>query len=135
MQLTSVSHVEDVAALIVSAIGSDAAVKQHFNACTDRAVTLDGLAHAVARALGRDGADIVHYDPAALDLPKAFFPFRAVHFFASPDKAKRLLGWKPLGNSLDDDLATQVQLYRDAGRDAADVDFAVDDTILSAADA
>ena len=42
------------------------------------------------------------------DIPKGKgFPFRTVHFFASTDKAKKDLDWKPAG-TLEQDLPAQV---------------------------
>lgn len=51
----------DVAAMMAAAAGNPRALGQHYNACTDRAITLDGLAHMVADALGKR-AEIVHYN-------------------------------------------------------------------------
>jgi nucleoside-diphosphate-sugar epimerase len=132
IQLTSVSHVEDVAALVAAAVGNAAAIGQHYNACGDRTITLDGLALLVAEALGTT-VDIVHYNPKDFDIPKGKgFPFRAVHFFASTDKAKRDLGWAPQ-HSLVQDMKEQVALYKEQGRDRETVDFSVDDMILARA--
>lgn len=39
-------------------------------------------------------------------MPKGWWPFRATHFNVSPDKAKRLLGWKPKH-----DLAKDLEAY------------------------
>ena len=47
--------------MMAAAAGVPAALRQHYNACTDRAITLDGLATMVADALGKR-ADIVHYN-------------------------------------------------------------------------
>lgn len=56
---------------------------------------------------------------------------RTVHFFASAEKAKRELGWKPKHNFLADcdDL---VAAYKASGRQNKDIDFSIDDKILSA---
>lgn len=132
------------------------AVREHFNMASDRCVSLDGIAKAIAKAAGKEGTlKIVHYDPKK---HKDFkFPFRragrrgqgarqgeerrggrragrrcpgltehvavgnaswptssptagsppspprrAVHFFSSTDKAKRLLGWRPRHDFLSD---------------------------------
>lgn len=132
IQLTSISHVEDVAALVAAGVGNPAAVGQHYNACCDRTLTLDGAAALVASAMGTT-AEIVHYDPKQFDIPKGKgFPFRDVHFFASTDKAKRDLGWEPLHNMVED-MQEQVKLYMDQGRDAKSIDFSVDDMILRGA--
>jgi len=132
IQLTSISHVEDVAALVAAAVGNPDAIGQHYNACTDRTITLDGAAHVVAEALGTK-ADIVHYNPKDFDIPKGKgFPFRAVHFFAGTDKAKLELGWAPQ-HDLVEDMAGQVALYKDQGRMDKSIDFSVDDMILAGA--
>lgn len=116
IQLTSVSHVEDVAAMMAAAAGNHAAIKQHYNACSDRTYTLDGIAHCVAAALGKE-PKIVHYNVKDFDIPKGkSFPFRTVHFFASADKAKQDLGWKA-EHKFAEDLKTQVCPYlRGGGR-------------------
>jgi nucleoside-diphosphate-sugar epimerase len=127
-----VSHVEDVAALVAAGVGNPDAIGQHYNACSDRTMTLDGCAHLIADALGTT-ANIVHYDPKQFDIPKGKgFPFRDVHFFASTDKAKRELGWEPLHN-LVEDMEDQVKLYMAQGRDSKSIDFSVDDMILRGA--
>ena len=95
VQLTSLSHVADVANMLAKVPGNKAAIGQHFNVCSDRCITLDGIAKQIAAAAGKE-AKIVHYDPSAIKLEKGQgFPFRAVHFFASTDKAKKVLGWRP----------------------------------------
>jgi hypothetical protein len=109
IQLTSVSHVEDVAAMMAASAGNPAAYKQHYNACSDRTYTLDGIAQCVAAALGKE-PKIVHYNVKDFDIPNGKgFPFRTVHFFASADKAKRDLGWKA-EHRFAEDLQTQVCL-------------------------
>lgn len=42
IQLTSISHVEDLADMLARVPGNKAAVGQHFNLCSDRCITLDG---------------------------------------------------------------------------------------------
>jgi hypothetical protein len=56
---------------------------------------------------------------------------RTVHFFASSEKAKKELGWKPKHDFLadSDDLVTA---YLRSGRHHKDIDFSVDDKILQA---
>jgi len=76
---------------------------------------------------------IVHYDPASVSLSKGEgFPFRTVHFFASADKAKKVLGWRPKHNFLDD-VAARLDEYVASGRLAKGIDFSADDKILAAA--
>lgn len=134
LQLTSLSHVEDLADMMSRVPGNPAAVKQHFNLCSDRCITFDGIVKAVAAAAGKE-ARIVYYDPSAIKLGKGEgFPFRTVHFFASPAKAKRALGWQPQHNFLLD-VDQLLKAYFDSGRLDKEVDFAVDDKILAAASA
>jgi hypothetical protein len=58
-------------------------------------------------------------------------PPRTVHFFASSEKAKRELGWKPAHNFLAD-VDALVAEYKASGRQGKDIDFAIDDKILAA---
>ena len=64
-------------------------------------------------------------------LPAPCLLCRTVHFFASSDKAKSELGWKPQHNFLAD-VSALVEDYKALGRDKKDVDFAIDDKILAA---
>jgi dTDP-D-glucose 4,6-dehydratase len=54
-----------------------------------------------------------------------------VHFFASAEKAKRELGWKPQHDFMSD-VPELVKAYEASGRAAKDIDFSVDDKILAA---
>jgi len=111
--------------------GNKAAVGQHYNVCSDRCITFDGIARATGAAAGKR-AEIVHYDPAAIGLKKGEgFPFRTTHFFASAEKAKRELGWQPK-HSFIDDLPELVDAYQASGRPQKEVDFSVDNRILEA---
>jgi len=87
---------------------------------------------AIAKAAGKE-AKIVHYDPAKVKLAKGEgFPFRTVHFFASADKAKRVLGWKPQHDFLKD-VEARLEEYMSSGRLQKDVDFGADDKCIAAA--
>jgi hypothetical protein len=55
-----------------------------------------------------------------------------VHFFASADKAKRVLGWQPQHTFMGD-VEQLVKDYVASGRLEKEVDFAADDKILAAA--
>lgn len=134
IQLTTLSHVDDVAAMLALVPGNPSAVGQQYNVCSDRCITFDGIVRAVAKAAGKE-AKIVHYDPAALKLAKGEgFPFRAGHFFASSDKAKRELGWAPRHTFLQD-VDELVSEYIASGRAAKEIDFSADDRVLAAASA
>jgi hypothetical protein len=56
---------------------------------------------------------------------------RTVHFFASSEKAKRELGWVPRHDFLGD-VDQLVREYQKSGRQNKDIDFSIDDKILSA---
>ena len=110
--------------------GKSAAVKQQFNVVSERYITFDGIVKAVAKALGKE-PNIVHYDPEKVGLKKGEgFPFRTGHFFASSEKAKRELGWKAQ-HSFSEDVADLVKAYQASGRADKEIDFSVDDKILS----
>jgi nucleoside-diphosphate-sugar epimerase len=42
VQLVTLTHVEDVASMLASVPGSKAAIQQHYNVCSDRAITFVG---------------------------------------------------------------------------------------------
>lgn len=54
-----------------------------------------------------------------------------MHFFASSEKAKRELGWKPAHDFLGD-VKALCDEYVSSGRAEKDIDFSVDDKILAA---
>ena len=70
-------------------IGNKKAIGQHYNLCSDRVLTFDGIVKICAEAAGKT-PEIVHYEPSSA--PKGAFPFRMMHFFSQPDKAKHDLG-------------------------------------------
>jgi nucleoside-diphosphate-sugar epimerase len=42
IQLTTLTHVEDVASMLAAVPGNEAAVGQHFNVCSDRCISFVG---------------------------------------------------------------------------------------------
>ena len=128
VQLVTLSHVDDLASMITSAVGNKAAVGQQFNLCADRAITHTGVVKALAKAAGVE-AKIVFYDPSTLKADG--FPFRTGHFFANSDKAKRVLGWT-CGHDFEGDAPAMVAAYKASGRDKKDIDFSADDAVLAA---
>lgn len=134
VQLVTLTHVEDVASMLAAVPGNKAAIGQHYNVCSDRAVTFQGIVKAVGKALGKE-PKIVLYSPEEVGTGKSGkaegFPFRTVHFFASAEKAKRELGWRPAHDFLGD-VDALVKEYQASGRAAKEVDFSVDDKILKA---
>lgn len=138
MALTQFGHCQDLAAAMTAALGNDRAIGQIYNVSGDRAVTFDGLARACAAAAGKDPASlqIVHYDPKKFDFGKRkAFPMRVQHFFTNIHKAKTELGWQPqfdLVSGLADSFQND---YLASGRDKAEIDFSLDEEILSAGSA
>lgn len=131
IQLTTLTHVEDVASMLAAVPGNRYCIGQEYNICSDRCISFTGIAKAAAAAFGNE-AKIVLYDPAELGLKKGEgFPFRTVHFFASSEKAKRELGWRPAHDFMSD-IESLCDDYVASGRGLEDVDFSVDDKILNA---
>ncbi|KAF2307334.1 hypothetical protein GH714_026417 [Hevea brasiliensis] len=93
-------HSEDLAAAFVQVLGNEKATKQVFNISGEKYVTFDGLARACAK-----------------------------HFFASVDKAKHVLGWKPEFD-LVKGLADSYNLDFGRGTYRKEADFSTDDLIL-----
>jgi len=128
-QLASVTNCEDVASMMTSVVGNEAAAaKQVFNCGTDDLISYEELCNMVAKVAGKE-AKTVTYDPSNFDLPKGSFPFRNTEFAVTPDKAKQVLGWSPK-NKLSSDLPWYYQQYVDAGLDKKDIKFEADDKIL-----
>lgn len=134
VQLTTLTHVEDVASMIAAAAGNRKALYQSYNVCSDRCITFQGIVDVAAKALGKE-AKVKLYSPEKLGLGKGGkaegFPFRTVHFFANADKAQRELKWKPQHNFASD-IKDLVADYKAQGRDKKEVDFTIDDKILAA---
>ncbi|NER85174.1 MAG: NAD-dependent epimerase/dehydratase family protein, partial [Leptolyngbya sp. SIO1D8] len=136
MALTQLGHVADLAQAMASVLGNEQAIGQIYNISGEKAVSFDGLARACAMAAGKspETLKIVHYDPKQFDFGKRkAFPMRVQHFFTAIGKAKIALGWQPefdLVNGLKDSLQND---FLASGRDKVEVDFSLDDQILSGA--
>ena len=128
-QLTSLTHVEDVAELLASAVGADQAVGQVYNCCADNYYTHEGIAQIAAEAAGKE-CRVVTYDNAVVGLgKKEQVPFRPNHFFASAGKARRELGWEPQ-HTLEADMPALIEDFIASGRLDKEVDFSADDKVL-----
>ncbi|NJO42215.1 MAG: NAD-dependent epimerase/dehydratase family protein [Cyanobacteria bacterium CRU_2_1] len=133
--ITQFGHVHDLTTAMASVLGNRKAIGQIYNVSGERYVTFDGLAKACAIAVGKDPETlkIVHYDPKKFDFGKRkAFPLRVQHFFTSIHKAQKDLYWNPefdLISGLKDSFQND---YLESDRDKADVDFSVDDEILTA---
>ncbi|MUL35149.1 NAD-dependent epimerase/dehydratase family protein [Gloeocapsopsis dulcis] len=136
LHITQFGHVSDLAQAMCQILGSTQAIGEIYNVSGDRYVTFDGLARACAVAAGKssEALQIVHYDPKKFDFGKRkAFPMRLQHFFTAVDKAKAQLNWQPkydLISGLKDSFHND---YLTSGGDTAEVDFSVDDEILSVA--
>jgi nucleoside-diphosphate-sugar epimerase len=132
--ITQFGHVRDLARAMVLAVGNPKALGQIYNVSGKSTVTFDGLARVCAAVAGKspDDLKIVHYDPKALDFGKRkAFPLRPQHFFADIYKAQSDLNWTPefdLVSGLKDSFQND---YLARGRDRAEIDFSLDDQILS----
>ncbi|XP_059648407.1 chloroplast stem-loop binding protein of 41 kDa b, chloroplastic [Cornus florida] len=130
IQITQLGHVKDLAKAFIQVLGNEKAIKQVFNISGERYVTFDGLARACAKAAGFPEPEIIHYNPKEFDFgKKKAFPFRDQHFFASVEKAKSVLGWKPEFD-LVEGLADSYNLDFGRGTFRKEADFSTDDIIL-----
>ena len=132
-QKVTLTHADDVAAMLEAVVGNAGAVGQVFNCATDDALGYDDVARMCADALGSGEPNIVHFDPN--DFDKTAFPFRATNFYVSPSKAKEVLGWKP-AHSLGEDIGWYTKQYVDGKMGDADFSDAAhnDDKVLVAFD-
>ncbi|GMI79398.1 chloroplast RNA binding, heteroglycan-interacting protein 1.3 [Hibiscus trionum] len=131
VQITQLGHVKDLATAFVQVLGNEKASKQVFNISGEKYVTFDGLAKACAKAGGFPEPEIVHYNPKEFDFgKKKAFPFRDQHFFASVEKAKHVLGWKPEFD-LVEGLTDSYNLDFGRGTYRKEADFSTDDMILN----
>lgn len=136
---TTVTNAEDVASMLASVVGKEAAAScQVFNCATDVMVSHLELVILCAKAAGKDPEDvkkrIVYYDPAKLkgvELPKkGKFPFRETTFGVGVQKAKDVLGWAPR-HTIEGDINAYVEDYRRLGKDKGDVAREWDQAVIS----
>ncbi|WZZ83766.1 hypothetical protein YC2023_104338 [Brassica napus] len=121
----------DLATAFLAVLGNEKASKEILNISGEKYVTFDGLARACAKAGGFPEPEIVHYNPKEFDFgKKKAFPFRDQHFFASVEKAKHVLGWKPEFD-LVEGLTDSYKLDFGRGTFRKEADFTTDDMILS----
>jgi UDP-glucose 4-epimerase len=86
-QTRTLTHVDDIAAGIVIAMRSPAAVNEDFNISASRELSVAEIARIVWDACGRD--------PSAFALdPQPSFPVDVQRRWPSVEKARRLLGWE-----------------------------------------
>ncbi|GBF79290.1 NAD-dependent epimerase/dehydratase family protein [Aphanothece sacrum] len=134
LHFTQFGHVQDLAKAMAAILENEQAIGQIYNISGQRYVTFDGLARACGMATGKspDEIKIVHYDPKQFDFGKQkAFPLRMQHFFADIHKALNELNWQPeydLIKGLTDSFEND---YLSGKRHQAEIDFSVDDKILS----
>jgi len=128
-QPVSLTHCEDVAALLASVIGQEAtAANQIFNCGTDKLFSYAEICQAAAKALNPDslGALVATLPPDT----KSTFPFRpnAEGFAVSVRKAKDVLDWPGAKHNVIDDLVGgfYTQDFLNLGLDQGDLDTSKD---------
>ncbi len=134
MAFTQLGHCEDLARAMVAVLGNQQAIGQIYNISGDKAVTFDGLARACATPIGKDlnAIKIVHYDSTQFDFgKKKAFPMRVQHFFTDISKAKAELNWQPQFSLIEGLKDSFENDYLVNNLNKAEVDFSLDDKILS----
>src|SRR6202023_132347 len=86
-QTRTLTHVDDIAAGVVTAMGSDAGLGEDFNISAARELTVAEIARIVWDAAGRDPDEfeLEHLPSFAVDVQRRW---------PSVEKARRLLGWE-----------------------------------------
>jgi nucleoside-diphosphate-sugar epimerase len=99
------THVEDIADGIVTAMGSPAALNEDFNISASRELTVAEIAKIIWVACGEDPDDfeLEHLPSFAVDVPRRW---------PSVEKAEKLLGWRAQ-IELEDGIAGTVQWLRE----------------------
>ncbi|XWS58072.1 hypothetical protein CRYUN_Cryun08bG0003800 [Craigia yunnanensis] len=128
-------HMDDLAKAFIQVLGNEKASNQVFNISGEKYVTFDGLARACAKVIPSGLLDFLSLR-LFTTTPKEFyfgkkkaFPFRDQHFFASIEKAKLVLGWKPEFD-LVEGLSDSYNLDFGRGTYSKEADFSTDDMIL-----
>jgi nucleoside-diphosphate-sugar epimerase len=122
-QLVALSHVDDVTAMMCTAINNpNIAGGQVFNCGSDDFLSYRQVVQLVATALGKDPEEtlsrVQYYDPHDIEKgSKPSFPFRATTFTLNPSKARRTLGWAGPTHSLAQYLPLWCAQYHEAEMD------------------
>jgi UDP-glucose 4-epimerase len=87
-QTRTLTHLDDTADGIVTAMASPAGLNEDFNITASEELTVTEIARTVWEACGQDPADLElkHREPFPVDVQRRLM---------SGEKAKRLLGWEP----------------------------------------
>ncbi len=110
-QTRTITHVEDIADGIVTAMASPAGENEDFNISASQELTVADLARLIWEACGND--------PAEFELKRLpSFAVDVQRRWPSVEKAKRLLGWQA-EIDLDDGIAQTVEWLRGVEREGA----------------
>lgn len=104
-QTRTLTHVDDIADGIVTALGSPAALNEDFNISASRELTVAEIARIVWEACGEDPDEfsLEHLPSFEVDVPRRW---------PSVEKARRLLGWEArIG--IEDGIASTVRWLRE----------------------
>lgn len=115
-QMVAITHIDDIASLITSTVGTDAAMNEIFNCGTDNYISYNDLCKGIHKALGNDDTDckITYYEPKDYSDTKFDFPFRRDTFVTDVSKVQQKCGWKSAKN-VANDLATECAIYEGNG--------------------
>lgn len=105
-QTRTLTHVDDIADGIVTAMASPAAAAQDFNIASPDELTVEQIARAIWELCGLDSADF------AIDAQPGY-EFDVVRRFPSVEKARDVLGWEAQ-IELRDGLAQTIKWLRGA---------------------
>ncbi|MCL2770239.1 MAG: NAD(P)-dependent oxidoreductase [Solirubrobacterales bacterium] len=104
-QTRTLTHVDDIADGVVTAMGSPAGLGEDFNISASRELTVAEIARIVWEACGRDPEEfeLEHLRSFAVDVPRRW---------PSVEKARRLLGWEARID-VEDGIAATVSWLRE----------------------
>jgi nucleoside-diphosphate-sugar epimerase len=104
-QTRTLTHVDDIADGVVTAMTSPAGLNEDFNISASREMTIAEIARVIWSACGEDDADfeLAHLPTFAVDVQRRW---------PSVEKAKRLLGWESQ-IEVEDGIAATVAWLRD----------------------
>jgi nucleoside-diphosphate-sugar epimerase len=105
-QTRTLTHVDDIAEGIVTAMASPAGANEDFNISASRELTVAEIARLIWSACGNDPEELMfeHLPGFEVDVQRRW---------PSVEKARRLLGWEAL-IPLEDGIAQTVRWLRDA---------------------
>jgi UDP-glucose 4-epimerase len=110
-QTRTLTHVEDIADGVVTAMGSPAGLNEDFNISASRELTIAEIARIVWEACGEDpeAFSLAHLPTFAVDVQRRW---------PSVEKARQLLGWQAR-IEVEDGIAATVRWLRDRQVEAA----------------